>query len=85
MATLRRLRELAMLSQIEVAKLLGVQKQAISEWERGRSTPSPEHRRNLILIYHTTPEQLLDAIEGTRAGTRKPEKKVGEWAAPAFA
>ena len=75
--TLQRLRELAMLSQKELADRLGVTKQAVWEWEHGRSKPAPAQRRNLVGILGVTPEQLLEAIEETERQYNKEPAAVG--------
>jgi transcriptional regulator with XRE-family HTH domain len=65
MATLQKLRELAMLSQKELAERLGVTKQAVWEWEHGKAKPIPAHRRNMVRILGISVERLLEAIEET--------------------
>lgn len=80
MATLRDLRDLAMLSQTELAQLVGVSKQSVWEWEHGEAKPAPVHRRKLLEIFGVTPQQLLDAIAET-AKQAKPEGRP----APALA
>ena len=47
MATLRELRELANLTQKELADKVGVSKQHVSSWERGQYTPSPSSFRKI--------------------------------------
>ncbi len=73
MATLRDLRELAMLSQTELAQRVGVSKQSVWEWEHGEAKPAPVHRRKLLEVLGVTPRELLDAI----AETAKQAKQEG--------
>ena len=44
-------RENAQLTQLEVAKKLGVTKQTIVNWEKYRQTPSVKQAKELILIF----------------------------------
>jgi transcriptional regulator with XRE-family HTH domain len=64
-ARLRELRELALLSQTELAQKVGVSKQSVWEWEHGDAKPAPAHRRKLLEVLGVTPQQLLDAIAET--------------------
>jgi DNA-binding transcriptional regulator YiaG len=41
--TLKRLRRAGRLSAEQVGKALGVSRQAVLNWEAGRSSPSPDH------------------------------------------
>ncbi len=67
MPTLKDLRERAMLSQTEVARACGVIIQAVSQWEHGRTRPTPANQRKLVSLYHCTPDELLAALRETRA------------------
>ncbi len=74
MPTLKDLRERALLSQSELAKLCHVQKQAVWHWENGVSRPSSEHQRMLVQIYQITPDELLTALRETRALRKERDK-----------
>lgn len=65
MATLRQLRERALLSQTELANVLSVSFQTIYKWEHGQARPSPANRRKLVVALGATAEELLQAIEET--------------------
>ncbi|GEM_PF-1649724 len=67
MPTLRDLRERALLSSGELAKLCAVTKSAVSLWESGEHRPSAEHRRRLVTIFQCSADELLAAIRETRA------------------
>lgn len=71
MATLRELREEAMLSQVELAQRCGVSKQTIWEWETARAKPKPAHQRKLVEIYGKTPREVLDAIKATQEASKE--------------
>ncbi len=56
---LRELRERQHLSQAELARRLGVTAQAVSKWERGRSTPDLAAIVPMAKLFHITTDQLL--------------------------
>jgi len=65
---LKKFRRLAGLSQIEVAKVIGVQNSTcISRWEKGFGTPSLLYLFRLSCLYETFPHhiyaELMDAIQ----------------------
>lgn len=55
---LRKRRKALGLSQMELARLVGVSLLTIQTWERGVSQPNPENREKL--------EQVLSELEGKR-------------------
>ena len=67
MPTLRDLRERALLSSGELAKLCAVTKAAVSLWESGEHRPSAEHQRKLVTIFKCSPDELLAALRETKA------------------
>ena len=71
MTTLKDLRERALLSQGELAKACGVNRQTIYNWERGLWRPKTEYQRKLVEIFKCTPDELLAALRETK------EKKRG--------
>ena len=71
MTTLKDLRERALLSQGELAKACGVNRQTIYNWERSLWRPKPEYQRKLVEIFKCTPDELLAALRETK------EKKRG--------
>jgi transcriptional regulator with XRE-family HTH domain len=83
-STLRDIRELALLSQSELAQKLKVSKQAITEWEHGRAKPSPDHRRRLLEVLNATghvqltSKDLLDAINETARVEGKELAAIGQ-------
>lgn len=60
MNSLRELRKRAGLSQQQLSELLGVNQTAISQWERGVTTPSSRMLMKLSQIFMTSPSVLLD-------------------------
>lgn len=66
MATLKDLRERALLSQGELAKACDVNRQTIYHWESGLWRPKPEHQRKLVEIFKCTPDELLAALRETK-------------------
>ena len=71
MATLRDLREEAMLSQVELAQRCGVSKQTIWEWETARAKPKPAHQRKLVEIFGKMPREVLNAIKATQESSKE--------------
>ncbi len=66
MPTLKRLREEALLSPTELARLLGVSYHSVYEWEHAMARPSPANQRKLVVALGVSSTQLLQAIEETR-------------------
>ena len=66
MATLRDLRERMMLSQSELARACGVDRQTVWLWESLRVRPSTEHQRKLVEVLQCSPEAVLAAIKPSR-------------------
>jgi DNA-binding transcriptional regulator YiaG len=66
MPTLKRLREEALLSSTELARLVGVSYHTVYEWEHAMARPSPANQRKLVVALNVTPAVLLQAIEETR-------------------
>ncbi|HEY7349508.1 MAG TPA: helix-turn-helix transcriptional regulator [Ktedonobacterales bacterium] len=65
MPTLRDLREAALLSQQELAAMLQVSRQTVSDWEHAHARPRPVYRRKLVEIYKKEPEEIIAAIKAT--------------------
>jgi transcriptional regulator with XRE-family HTH domain len=59
---LRKRRKALGLSQMELARLVGVSLLTVQLWERGVSQPKPENREKL--------EQVLSELEGKRETNR---------------
>ena len=66
MTTLQDLREQALLSRAELARLCGVSHQAIYYWEHGESAPRIDHIRKLVEALHKTPEEIRAAIKASQ-------------------
>lgn len=67
---LRRARKLAGMSKGEAARLAGVSRQAIQNWERGENTPAADTYLRLLNLYgaHDAPtEPPADLQEGGEA------------------
>ena len=71
MATLKDLRERVLLSQSELGLACGVGKQAVWQWESGRTSPSAVHRRKLVEVLECTREELLAALKETKAARER--------------
>lgn len=74
MPTLAQLRERALLSQSELAKLCEVDAHTVYYWESGRSTPRPKQRRMLVQALGCTPDELLAALKETQEVRKEREK-----------
>ncbi|MCD8016471.1 MAG: helix-turn-helix domain-containing protein [Oscillospiraceae bacterium] len=55
------------MSQLELAEVMNVSRQAVSRWETGASTPSTENLRLLGELYGVTLEYLLNDSEEASA------------------
>jgi len=66
MPTLKDLRERALLSQLELARVIGVSHDTVYSWESGRKQPKPEHRRKLVEALGCSPDDLLAAMKETK-------------------
>lgn len=70
---LKQLRKSKGLSQEELAKMIPVNQTAISQWERGITTPNPNALKRLCQIFNQTSDYFLE-IESTqkKEGTKIP-------------
>lgn len=50
-------------TQDYVAKKIGVHPMTISQWERGKHSPSPHRIRDLAFLYNVTVEEIADDVE----------------------
>lgn len=66
---LRFLRKRAGLSQGEVANLIGVTQQALSNWERGFRPPNRENLLRLAKVYNTTVDWIIGGTKEVGDGT----------------
>jgi transcriptional regulator with XRE-family HTH domain len=73
--TLRELREEAMLTQTEVAKLLGVARSTVSLWESGNRAPRLDHMRQLAELYKVSPRTIKEAVAATTQATNAAEQE----------
>lgn len=62
MPTLQKLRELAVLTQAELAEKVGVSVTTISHWETGSKRPRASNIRKLADVLSVTPREVLAAI-----------------------
>ena len=60
--TLQKLRELAVLTQAELAEKVGVSVTTISHWETGSKRPRASNIRKLAEVFSVTPREVLAAI-----------------------
>jgi len=61
--TIRKLRKDKGISQLKLAELLGVNQTAVSQWERGVTTPSSRMLLQLSTIFNVAPNQILGLVE----------------------
>ena len=69
MNRIRDLRKEHKLSQQELAKQLGVNQTAVSQWERGVTTPSSTVMVDLCKLWNVTPDFLLGLSDEKKAST----------------
>jgi transcriptional regulator with XRE-family HTH domain len=67
MHPLERRRKAAGLTIIQIAKRLGVQKQTISQWENGKTQPSPEMYPKLAAIFGITSLEVTELVSPSRS------------------
>lgn len=67
---LRALRVENKMTQEFVAQTVGVSRQAVSKWESGASDPSTANLIALAKLYHTTVEEILQAVREPESGER---------------
>jgi transcriptional regulator with XRE-family HTH domain len=65
MPTLQQLRQLAILTQAELAEELGVSVTTISLWETGSKRPRASNIRKLAKALGVSPQEVLAAINET--------------------
>lgn len=63
MTAMRKYRTLLGLTQMDIAKQLGVSPNAVSMWETGERKPDIIMLKKLTSILHCTADQLLEPIE----------------------
>jgi DNA-binding transcriptional regulator YiaG len=64
--TLRELREWAVLTQEELAQLMGVSATTVSHWETGNKVPRPSKVQRLAEVLGVTSKNVIAAIKKTR-------------------
>lgn len=62
MPTLQKLREFAVLTQVELAEKVGVSVTTISHWETGSKRPRASNIRKLAEVLSVNPREVLAAI-----------------------
>ena len=55
------------ITQIELAKAIGVEQGAVSKWEIGRAKPEPQHVERLAEFFSVDKEYILGTIQDERA------------------
>ena len=66
MPTFKELRERAMLSQNELARLCAVTSATVYYWESGRTLPRLAQQRKLVEALKCTPDELRAALQATQ-------------------
>ena len=56
--TIRELRDEQILTQFELAGMVGVRPETISLWERGERRPRPMHIRKLAEVFNVKPSEI---------------------------
>lgn len=59
---IKRLRKLRKIKQMDVAKALGIEQAAISNWERGRNEPDAENRKKLAAFFRVEESEFFGKI-----------------------
>jgi transcriptional regulator with XRE-family HTH domain len=67
MPTLKKLRELAILTQAELAEKVGVSVTTLSHWETESKRPRASNIRKLAMALGVSPQEVLAAINETRS------------------
>ena len=76
---LRYQRELRGWSQLRVAKALGTEEKRVSEWERGKSKPSPRYRAKILKLFEKNAQEFgfldqeLSDADGDTEASEVPE------------
>ncbi len=78
MPTLKELRERAMLSQSELAKLCAVTPNTIYYWESGRTQPRLMQQRKLVEALKCTPDELWAALKETQEAKERRRHETEE-------
>lgn len=73
--TLKELRARAGLLQKDVARRADVSIIAVSNWELGKNGIARKYKKKLVRLYGCTPQELDEAIEGSR----KEENDAGRY------
>ena len=63
---IRTLRQARGLSQVELAKILGVTKQSVSNWENDNIQPSIEMLKRIAQVFSVSTDYLLGLEDGER-------------------
>jgi transcriptional regulator with XRE-family HTH domain len=71
MPPLKQLRELAILTQAELAAELGVSVTTISHWETGSKRPRASNIRKLAKAFGVSPQEVLAAITETNSQQKR--------------
>jgi transcriptional regulator with XRE-family HTH domain len=74
---IRSARRRAGLSQVELARLLGVRQSSVSQWERGSTKPSTVHLLTLAIRLGCSLVDLAGAGDATAAVSGAPEAERG--------
>ncbi len=72
MPTLRQLREEAVLTQAELAELVGFAVTAISHWETGNKRLRAANIRSLAKAFAVRPQEVLAAIRTPQSSQKQP-------------
>lgn len=68
-ADLKALRKRNLLTQQELAALIGVQYQTVQRWENGTRYPRPAQLRKLCEVLKISPDELLAALGAQESAT----------------
>jgi DNA-binding XRE family transcriptional regulator len=60
-----------MLSQSELARMIGVHQQTVHIWESGRFKPLPRYQRQLVEALHCTPDDLFAALKESKEASER--------------
>lgn len=74
------------LSQLKLAEMINVSRQAVSRWESGVAVPSTENLRNLCELYGVPIDYLMNEeserpVQLEESGEKGKDRKWAEWVA----
>jgi transcriptional regulator with XRE-family HTH domain len=69
---LHRLRELAVLTQVELAEKVEVSSITVSHWETGNKRPRVSNIRKLVTVLNVSPQEIIAALDEAALSRQAP-------------